>query len=110
MSQYSFDQFKNAKHPNLLNIIGKVELLSDINTLIFRSDAPDHISTWKQFCKTQFSMFHTLSLFRQLTSAIAHLNSLGIIHRDVHPTRLHLHNGILKFNMIGLPYNYKKLT
>lgn len=31
------------------------------------------------------------------------------MHRDVHPTRLHMHNGILKFNMIGLPYNYKKL-
>lgn len=55
------------------------------------------------------SAFHTLSIFRQLTAAIAHLNSHGIIHRDVHPTRLHLYNGILKFNMIGLPYNFKKL-
>jgi eukaryotic-like serine/threonine-protein kinase len=42
-------------------------------------------------------------------SAVAHLNSVGVIHRDVHPTRLHMHNGILKFNMIGLPYNFKKL-
>jgi serine/threonine protein kinase len=55
------------------------------------------------------SLFHTLSIFRQLTSAIAHLNKIGIIHRDVHPTRLHMHNGILKFNIIGLPYNFKKL-
>lgn len=55
------------------------------------------------------SLFHTLSLFRQLTSAVAHLNSQGVIHRDVHPTRLHFRNGILKFNFIGLPYNFKKL-
>ena len=85
-------------------------MLDDINTIAFRSEAPDHISSWKQFCKTPTSMFHTLSLFRQLTSAIAHLNSLGIIHRDVHPTRLHMHNNLLKFNLIGLPYNFKKLT
>lgn len=56
------------------------------------------------------SLFHTLSLFRQLTNAVAHLNSLGITHRDVHPTRLHMYNGMLKFNMIGLPYNLKKLV
>jgi len=55
------------------------------------------------------SLFHTLSLFRQLTSAVAALNASGIIHRDVHPTRFHLNNGILKFNTIGLPYNFKKL-
>jgi serine/threonine protein kinase len=32
-----------------------------------------------------------------------------MIHRDVHPTRLHMFNSILKFNSIGLPYNFKKL-
>jgi protein-serine/threonine kinase len=100
---------QETRHPNLLNVVGKAEILENINTIAFRSDAPDHISTWKQFCKTQMSLFHTLSIFRQLTSAIAHLNGIGIIHRDVHPTRLHMHNGILKFNIIGLPYNFKKL-
>lgn len=40
---------------------------------------------------------------------MAHLHSLGIIHRDVHPTRLHYNNGVCKFNLIGLPYNFKKL-
>lgn len=55
------------------------------------------------------SLFHTLSIFRQLTSAVAYLNSKGVIHRDVHPTRLHLFNSILKFNAIGLPYNFKKI-
>jgi serine/threonine protein kinase len=55
------------------------------------------------------SLFNSLSNFRQLTSAVASLNNNGIIHRDVHPTRLHMHNGILKFNIFGLPYNLKKL-
>lgn len=50
-----------------------------------------------------------MSLFRQLASGIAHLHSLGIIHRDVHPTRIHYNNGLCKFNLIGLPYNFKKL-
>ena len=40
---------------------------------------------------------------------MASLHELGIIHRDVHPTRLHMHNGILKFNILGLPYNFKRL-
>ena len=109
---FALDSFKileQTNHPNLLNLVANVHILEEINTLVFRTECPDHISSWKQFCKTELSAFQTLSLFRQLASAIAHLNSHGIIHRDVHPTRLHLHNGILKFNMIGLPYNYKKL-
>lgn len=84
-------------------------MLEDMKTIAFKTESPDHISSWKQFCKTDMSLFHTLSIFRQLTSVVAHLNSLGIIHRDVHPTRLHLNNGLLKFNALGLPYNFKKL-
>lgn len=33
----------------------------------------------------------------------------GIIFRDVHPTRIHLSNGKIKLNLIGMPYNFKKL-
>ena len=84
-------------------------ILDSVNTVGFRTEAPDHISNWKQFCKIEMSLFNILSIFRQLACAVAHLNSKGIIHRDVHPTRLHMHNGILKFNTIGLPYNFKKL-
>jgi serine/threonine protein kinase len=36
-----------------------------------------------------------------------HKNNL--IHRDVHPTRIHFLNGYAKFNHVGMPYNYKKL-
>ena len=56
------------------------------------------------------SIFNTLSVFRQLTAAVASMNDLGITLRDVHPTRLHMHNGIIKLNLIGLPYNFKKLV
>jgi serine/threonine protein kinase len=34
---------------------------------------------------------------------------MGIIHRDVHPTRLHYNNGLCILNLIGLPYNFKKI-
>ena len=29
--------------------------------------------------------------------------------RDVHPTRVHLTYGVIKLNLIGMPYNFKKL-
>lgn len=32
-----------------------------------------------------------------------------MIFRDLHPTRIHLTDGVIKWNLIGMPYNYKKL-
>ena len=32
-----------------------------------------------------------------------------MIFRDVHPTRIHLKDGDIKLNLVGMPYNYKKL-
>jgi serine/threonine protein kinase len=32
-----------------------------------------------------------------------------MIFRDVHPTRIHLKNGFIKLNLVGMPYNFKKL-
>ena len=29
--------------------------------------------------------------------------------RDVHPTRVHLINGTVKLNLVGMPYSFKKL-
>ena len=37
------------------------------------------------------------------------MHSLGIVHRDIHTTRIHYSNGLCKFNLIGLPYNFRKL-
>jgi serine/threonine protein kinase len=50
-----------------------------------------------------------LCIFRQLCEALAYLHEQGLVHRDVHPTRIHSSFGLMKFNMIGMPYNYKKL-
>ena len=40
---------------------------------------------------------------------IAHVHECGLVFRDVHPTRIHLNKGKIKFNLIGMPYNFKKL-
>lgn len=41
---------------------------------------------------------------------VEHLHSLNFTHRDVHPSRIQcFSNNIIKFNSIGLPYNFKKL-
>ena len=38
------------------------------------------------------------------------MHQMGFIHRDVHPSRIQCFNGnVIKFNPIGLPYNFKKL-
>lgn len=86
-----------------------VMILDNVQTLVFRSESPDHISSWKQFCKTSFTLGEKLSIFRQLASVLDYLHGQGMVHRDMHPTRIHLHNGVVKFNIIGLPYNFKKL-
>ena len=76
---------------------------------MFKSECPEHLLFWKQFCKTIFSVPRLLLIFRQITSAVAHLHEHGLVHRDIHPTRLHWCNGRPVFNLIGLPYNFIKL-
>ena len=44
-------KIESINHPNLLNLIGKALILDNINTIALRTEAPDHISTWKQFSK-----------------------------------------------------------
>ena len=75
----------------------------------FSSEAPDHISSWKSFCKRPTTLVQMISIFRQLCEGIKHIHESGLIFRDVHPTRIHLCNGIIKFNLVGMPYNFKKL-
>lgn len=96
-------------HPYLLNIQEPHQEIQQRNTIVFKTDCPQHISLWKQFCKTNFSTPRLLLIFRQLTSALSHMHAHGLVHRDIHPTRLHWSNGRPVFNLIGLPYNYLKL-
>lgn len=58
------DTVSSISDPNLLNVVAKPEVIGGINTICFKTDAPEHISSWKQFCKTEMSLFHTLSMFR----------------------------------------------
>ncbi len=41
--------------------------------------------------------------------AVEYLHTNGMVHRDVHPSRLQRYGGVMKFNPIGMPYNFKKL-
>jgi serine/threonine protein kinase len=102
-----------VNHPNLLNITRNLRYLDNSEMqggfLQFSSEAPDHISSWKSFCKRPFDLHQTISIFRQLCDGVSHIHDQGMIFRDVHPTRIHLKTGVIKLNLVGMPYNFKKL-
>ena len=106
------EQLCLLKHPNLLNITREVKYLDNHMSegfVQFCTEAPDHISSWKSFCKRPMTLAQTLSAFRQLCSGVSHIHETGNVFRDVHPTRIHFCKGVVKFNMVGMPYNFKKL-
>ena len=45
-----------------------------------------------------------------LTAGVEHIHSHNVIFRDLHPTRIHCDDGTAKWNLIGMPYNLKKLV
>ena len=51
-------------HPHLLNFREGYTHLKERNTIMFKTDCPEHISLWKQFCKTNFSSPRLLLIFR----------------------------------------------
>lgn len=97
------------QHENLLNFTARPVINAENTLLTIRINAPDHITNWKSFCKRKFTDKEILIIFRHICQGLTYLHSQGVIHRDVHPTRIHCSEGIVKFNMIGMPYNYKKL-
>lgn len=100
--------FESLYHEYLISPLWPV--IMDGNKLYFQTEAPDNASTcWKAFCKKKFTTIEILMIFRQMCHVLHYLHSNDLIHRDVHPTRLHLVKGKAKFNFIGMPYNYKKL-
>lgn len=112
LAQRIAHQLTNLNHRNLLNFTREVKYLDNHmqnGFLQFSSEAPDHITSWKSFCKRPLTLEQTISVFRQLCDAVKHIHEQGLIFRDVHPTRIHLYKGTIKFNLVGMPYNFKKL-
>lgn len=61
------EQLCTLNHPNLLNITRQLRYLDNQTPkgfLQFASEAPDHISSWKSFCKRPFDLAQILSIFR----------------------------------------------
>jgi serine/threonine protein kinase len=55
------------------------------------------------------TLHEILSVFRGLVLAAITIHQSDLIFRDFHPTRIHLSHGVTKFNLVGMPYNFKKL-
>ena len=78
--------------------------------IVFHTEAPDHKLSWKTFSKRNFDLEQVISMFRMLTCGVQHMHDKGLILRDLHPTRIHISDGCVKWNLIGMPYNFKKLV
>ena len=81
------------------------------NYLLFiEMEAPDPVSQWKSFCRQSFTSDEILNVLKQVVMGLEFLHAQNYIHRDVHPSRIqHFPGGVVKFNTVGLPYNFKKL-
>ena len=78
--------------------------------MIFTTEAPDHKNSWKTFCKHNFDLEQVVSMFRQMALGVRYMHENNLCFRDLHPTRIHLVDGVIKWNLIGMPYNFKKLV
>lgn len=78
--------------------------------LVMKTEAPDHLTSWQNFTKHPFDLEQLLSIFRQMTAAVAHMHEHQLIFRDLYPKRLHLRDGLIKWSLLGMPYNFKKLN
>jgi len=61
------DQLCTLNHVNLLNITNELKFLDNSmpgGFLQFTTESPDHISSWKSFCKRNFTLSQTVSIFR----------------------------------------------
>jgi serine/threonine protein kinase len=73
-------------------------------------ECPKVLAQWKTYTKRKLSTVEVLDTLEQVVSGLNYLHEQGYTHRDVHPSRIQqFSNGVVKFNTIGLPYNFKKL-
>jgi len=97
-----------VKHNHITHIYGHTVV--DERLIYVEMEMPLNTSQWRTFCKRKFSNEEIVDIMYQFTQGVQFLNSLGFVHRDVHPSRIQQFNGnVIKFNPIGLPYNFKKL-
>jgi serine/threonine protein kinase len=99
----------SLKHKNFIHIYRY--FIHEERLIFIEMEVPLCLTTWKTFCKKKFSPEEIFSVFQQVSEGIEHLHKMNFIHRDIHPSRIQCFNGnIIKFNLIGLPYNFKKLV
>ena len=73
-------------------------------------ECPSTSSNWKSYAKSNLKPEEILQILMVACQALTHLHQQGIVHRDVHPSRFHKFNSGIKFNPIGMPFNFKKLV
>ena len=121
-------KYNSIKHPNLIKIFNWWYIPDQF--IFVETEAPsmfyysndhwqkrDQTTNWKSFCKQKFEIYDFQSALADVANGIQALHDEGIIHRDVHPSRIHeypvfvKHNyyEVVKFNMVGMPFNFKKL-
>lgn len=105
---YIVDFLSQVKHDHITYIYG-YQIVED-KFIFVEMEAPFITKEWKTFCKKKFSPEELLDILAQFSEGVEFLHSLNFIHRDVHPSRIQqFEGGKIKFNPIGLPYNFKKL-
>ena len=57
-------EIQRFDHPNLLNLTTNYQILGNDETILFQTEAPDHISGWKSYCKKRFTTEEMLCIFR----------------------------------------------
>ena len=107
-------RMQKFSHENLLNFTAAYEFLpsplAEEGLIKFTTQAPDHKNSWKTFSKrSTFDLEQVVSIFRMMVAGVKHMHDSDFVARDLHPTRLHLEDGKIKWNLIGMPYNFKKL-
>jgi serine/threonine protein kinase len=65
------------------------EYLKNPFGMTFREPVKNQVITWKNFCKYKFTSEETRGIIRVLAKGLSKLHDFNIIHRDVHPSRIH---------------------
>ena len=101
------EQLTKFKHPCIVEIL-KWWMIQD-KLIFIEMEMPKVVSQWKSYCKRKLSTQETIDSFHNLVQAVNFLHSQGFTHRDVHPSRVQQMQDRVKFNLVGFPYNFKKL-